>query len=38
MANAHPNIKAIANFETVSNDQFGVEVVLENLITENRKN
>ena len=37
MANAHENVKAIANFETKSNDQFGVEVVLEHLITESRK-
>ena len=37
MANAHENVKAIANFETKSNDNFGVEVVLEHLITESRK-
>lgn len=38
MENAHPNVKAVANFETKSNDHFGVEVVLENLITESGKN
>ena len=37
MSNAHENIKAIANFETKSNDQFGVELILEQLITESRK-
>lgn len=37
MANAHDDVKAIANFETKSNDNFGVEIVLENLITESCK-
>ncbi|NAY93363.1 Cof-type HAD-IIB family hydrolase [Muricauda sp. JGD-17] len=32
MANAHPNIKRVANFETTSNDDFGVERVLEKLL------
>ena len=32
MANAHPNVKQIANFETKSNDAFGVEVILEQVI------
>ncbi|MBC3847848.1 HAD family hydrolase [Winogradskyella echinorum] len=34
MANAHPNVKTIANFETKSNNEFGVELILENLISE----
>lgn len=38
MANAHPDVKAIANYATKSNDAFGVEVVLEDLISENGKN
>ncbi|WP_178984290.1 HAD family hydrolase [Winogradskyella helgolandensis] len=37
MANAHPDVKAVANFETVSNDNNGVELVLEALIAESRK-
>jgi len=37
MANAHPNVKNVANFETESNDNNGVELVLEQLITESRK-
>lgn len=37
MANAHPNIKAVANFETESNDNYGVELVLENLISNSKK-
>ena len=32
MANAHPNVKNIANFSTKSNDEQGVEMVLEELI------
>lgn len=32
MKNAHPNVKKIANFETKSNDEQGVELVLEELI------
>lgn len=37
MANAHSNVKAIANFETKSNDNFGVELILEKLIAEKGK-
>ena len=32
MANAHQNVKDISNFETKSNDDFGVEYILEKLI------
>ncbi len=32
MENAHPNVKEIANFETKSNDEFGVETILKQLI------
>lgn len=32
MANAHPNVKKVANFETFSNDAFGVETILEKLL------
>ncbi|MDW5290760.1 HAD family hydrolase [Formosa sp. PL04] len=32
MKNAHPNVKAIARFETKSNDELGVETILEALI------
>lgn len=32
MANAHPNVKKTAKFETLSNDEFGVESVLEKLL------
>ena len=32
MANAHDNIKSIANFQTKSNDDFGVEYILKQLI------
>jgi Cof subfamily protein (haloacid dehalogenase superfamily) len=32
MANAHPSIKKVANFETTSNDNFGVENILEKLL------
>lgn len=35
MANAHSNVKAITNFETKDNDSFGVEVVLEELVSKN---
>lgn len=38
MANAHPDVKAVANYETESNDNFGVEIVLEDLISKSRKN
>ena len=32
MANAHPNVKKVAKFETSSNDNFGVERILEQLL------
>jgi Cof subfamily protein (haloacid dehalogenase superfamily) len=32
MANAHPNVKKAANYMTASNDNFGVETVLEKLL------
>src|SRR5690606_9934134 len=32
MANAHPNVKAIANYSTASNDEMGVEQVLDELL------
>ncbi|MEM9077953.1 MAG: HAD family hydrolase [Bacteroidota bacterium] len=32
MANAHPNVKVVANFETASNNEFGVEKILEKLL------
>lgn len=32
MANAHPNVKKVANFETSSNNEFGVERILEKLL------
>ncbi len=32
MANAHPNVKAVARYSTASNDDFGVELVLEKLL------
>ena len=32
MANAHPNVKEVANFETTSNDDYGVERILEQLV------
>ncbi len=32
MANAHPDVKKVAKFETLSNDDFGVEQVLERVI------
>jgi Cof subfamily protein (haloacid dehalogenase superfamily) len=38
MANAHPDVKAIANYETESNDEFGVELILEDLISKNGQN
>ncbi len=31
MENAHPNVKEVAKYQTVSNDDFGVERVLEQL-------
>ncbi|MBU2929007.1 HAD family hydrolase [Winogradskyella psychrotolerans] len=36
MKNAHSDVKAIANFETETNDNNGVELVLEALIAESR--
>tara|TARA_R110002049_G_scaffold47793_2_gene138004 strand:+ start:67 stop:879 length:813 start_codon:yes stop_codon:yes gene_type:complete len=32
MANAHSNVTDIANYQTASNDEFGVELILEQLI------
>ncbi|MDO6820983.1 HAD family hydrolase [Zobellia sp. 1_MG-2023] len=32
MENAHPNVKKAAKFETLNNDEFGVETVLQKLI------
>ncbi len=37
MANAHDTIKAVANYQTKSNDEFGVEHILEQLVTKNGK-
>ncbi len=34
MKNAHPNVLEVANFTTSSNDDFGVEMVLDRLITQ----
>ena len=34
MANAHPNVKAAARFETLSNDERGVEHILEQLLRQ----
>ena len=31
MANAHPNVKKVARFETLGNNAYGVEVVLERI-------
>ena len=36
MENAHPNVKKIANFKTLSNDSFGVETILEELIRQKK--
>lgn len=33
MANAHPNVKKVANYETSSNDAYGVEKILEKIIS-----
>lgn len=33
MENAHPNVKEVAKYQTASNDEFGVERVLERLIS-----
>ncbi|MCM4169525.1 Sugar phosphatase YbiV [Arenibacter antarcticus] len=38
MANAHPNVIETANFMTSSNDDFGVERVLEQLVLSKTKN
>jgi hydroxymethylpyrimidine pyrophosphatase-like HAD family hydrolase len=32
MKNAHQNVKDISNFSTKSNDEFGVEVILEKVL------
>ena len=32
MANAHPNVKKTANYSTKSNDELGVESILEKVI------
>ncbi|WP_420399101.1 HAD family hydrolase [Flagellimonas sp.] len=32
MANAHPNVKKVAKYETASNDDYGVERILEQLV------
>lgn len=37
MANAHPNVKAIARFSTRSNDEQGVEFILEQLLAAKEK-
>ncbi len=37
MENAHPNVKKVARFETKSNDQQGVELVLEQLLKAKRE-
>ncbi len=37
MENAHDDVKAIAKFYTASNDHFGVELILERLISESRE-
>lgn len=34
MANAHPNVKAVARYETLSNDERGVEHILEQLLQQ----
>ena len=36
MANAHPNVKKAADFETKSNDENGVEIVLEEVLNSRR--
>ncbi|MFB9052862.1 HAD family hydrolase [Formosa undariae] len=37
MKNAHPNVKAVARFETKSNDELGVETVLQELIAAKKQ-
>lgn len=34
MANAHPNVKAVARYETLSNDERGVEHILDQLLQQ----
>ena len=36
MANAHPNVKEVANYQTESNDNFGVEKILEAMLSNRR--
>ena len=36
MKNAHEDIKKIADFITESNDNFGVEMVLESLVNQSK--
>ena len=36
MANAHPNVLKAARYSTLSNDDFGVELILEKLLQANR--
>ena len=36
MENAHPNVKEVANYMTKSNNDFGVEVILEKIITSKK--
>lgn len=38
MANAHPEVKRIANFETISNDENGVEHILDMLLSSIENN
>lgn len=37
MENAHPLVKQVANFETKSNKELGVEIILEKMINEKEK-
>lgn len=36
MENAHPNVKSVAKFRTKNNNEFGVEIVLEQLINSKK--
>lgn len=36
MANAHPNVKEIANHETASNNEFGVEKIIEKMLAHKK--
>ena len=36
MKNAHPNVKRIANFETLSNEERGVDFILQQLIASKK--